>query len=132
MLFDKIAFVYLTRKIYYYYFSVGNGLASPGNRHCANCIGTLSFRAVVNSTQRASPVAPRSSGPSTTQSLSAGAAAAAAAAGAARCPPARVWRRRAGNLWTADRQHVALTDDSRPWLLDAPFCLRLVVVVVAD
>ena len=129
MLFDKIAFVYLIRKIYYYYFSVGNGLASTGNRHCANCIDTLSFRAVVNSTQRASPVAPRSSAPSTTQSLSAGAAAAAAAA---RCPRARVWRRRAGNLWTADRQHVALTDDSRPWLLDAPFCLRLVVVVVAD
>jgi len=131
VLFDKIAFVYLIRKIYYYYFSVGNGLASPGNRHCANCIGTLSFRAVVNSTQRASPVAPRSSGPSTTQSLS-----------AAPAPPlllllllgarARVWRRRAGNLWTADRQHVALTDDSRPWPLDAPFYLRLVVVVVAD
>jgi len=40
VLFDKIASVYFIGKIYSY-FSIGNGL--PGKRHCANCIGALSF-----------------------------------------------------------------------------------------
>jgi len=28
----------------YLYFTTGNGQASQGNQHCANCIGALSFR----------------------------------------------------------------------------------------
>ena len=43
MLFDKIASVYFIWKIYFYY-SIGKlETASPVNRHCANCIGPLSF-----------------------------------------------------------------------------------------
>jgi len=41
VLFDKIAFVYFGRKKYIYILALET--ASPGNRHCASCIGTLSF-----------------------------------------------------------------------------------------
>ena len=37
---DEIASVYLFEK---YIYMLALEMASPGNRHCANCIGTLSF-----------------------------------------------------------------------------------------
>ena len=40
VLFDKIAFVYF---IWKYIYILALEMASPGNQHCANCIGTLSF-----------------------------------------------------------------------------------------
>jgi len=40
-MFDKAASVYFIREIYLH-FSIAE-MASPGNRHCARCIGTLSF-----------------------------------------------------------------------------------------
>jgi len=40
VLFDKNAFVYFIKNI----FILALETASPGNQHCANCIGTLSFR----------------------------------------------------------------------------------------
>jgi len=40
VLFDKIASAYFICKVYLY-FSIGK--ANPGNQHCANSIGTLSF-----------------------------------------------------------------------------------------
>jgi len=41
VLFDKIAFVF-EKRIYI----LALEMASPGNKHCANCIGTLSFPVV--------------------------------------------------------------------------------------
>ena len=41
MLFDKIASVYILFEKYIYILALE--MASPGNQHCANCIGTLSF-----------------------------------------------------------------------------------------
>ena len=43
LLFDKVASVYFIWKKYIYILS--SEMASPGNQHCANCIGTLSFPA---------------------------------------------------------------------------------------
>jgi len=40
VLFDKIASIYLKK----YFYILALETASPGNQHCANCIGTLSFR----------------------------------------------------------------------------------------
>jgi len=40
VLFDKIAFVYF---IWKYIYILALEMASPGNQHCANCIGALSF-----------------------------------------------------------------------------------------
>ena len=40
VLFDKIASTYFIRK---YIYILALEMASPGNQHCANCIGTLSF-----------------------------------------------------------------------------------------
>jgi len=41
MLFDKTASVHFIRKKYIYILALE--MASPGNQHCASCIGTLSF-----------------------------------------------------------------------------------------
>jgi len=41
MLFDKIAFVLFYLKKYTYVLALE--MVNPGNRHCASCIGTLSF-----------------------------------------------------------------------------------------
>ena len=41
VLFDKIASAYFIRKKYIYISTLE--MASPGNQHCVNCIGTLSF-----------------------------------------------------------------------------------------
>jgi len=41
VLFDKIVSVYFIRKIFFYILALE--MASPGNQHCASCIGTLSF-----------------------------------------------------------------------------------------
>jgi len=38
--FDKIASLYLFEN---YIYILASEMASAGNRHCANCIGTLSF-----------------------------------------------------------------------------------------
>jgi len=40
VLFDRIASVYLFEK---YIYILAQEMASPGNQHCVNCIGTLSF-----------------------------------------------------------------------------------------
>jgi len=40
VLFDKIAYVYFFEK---YVYILALEMASPGNRQCASCIGTLSF-----------------------------------------------------------------------------------------
>ena len=59
VLFDKIASVYFIREIYWY-FSIS--VASPGNRHCASCIGTLSCpRAITVSMQPVSTSVARAS-----------------------------------------------------------------------
>jgi len=44
VLFDKIVSVYFIWKKYIY--TLAFDIASPGNQHCANCIGTLSFAIV--------------------------------------------------------------------------------------
>jgi len=40
MLLEKIASVYIIEQ---YIYILASEMASPGNQHCANCIGTLSF-----------------------------------------------------------------------------------------
>jgi len=46
VLFDKMASVYFISKIYIHILALE--MASPVNKHCANCIGTLSFIPIFN------------------------------------------------------------------------------------
>ena len=62
VLFDKIASVYFVWKIFLYILALET--ASPGNRHCANCIGTHAFpmhgRRLVESVMYGGPQVPTS------------------------------------------------------------------------
>jgi len=49
VLFDKIASVFLFEK---YIYSLALEMANPGNQHCTNCIGALSFRRSLRNQRR--------------------------------------------------------------------------------